>query len=99
VGERGGEENSQMGGGGGLRIFWTLVTLAGIAGWGIGARELMSSKERVVSVTVTEESYLKAQDLCNRYMRTANGVIGQVALYTAVGEHISLPCRVVLNER
>ena len=78
---------------------WALIVVLGLWGWGLAAREMNAPKERIVPVPVTEESYEKAQELCNRYMRTANGVIGQVALYTSVGEHLSLPCRVVLNEK
>ena len=83
-----------------VNLGWCLVIVLGIFGWGLAAKDIAAtSRERFVQVAVTEESYLKARDLCERYMRTANGVIGQVALYTIVGEHLSLPCRVVLNEK
>ena len=81
-----------------LFLFWSLVTVGGMAGWGLVVKELMAPNERVVQVVVTEESFLHAKDLCRKYMVGANGaVFGQVALYTKVGEHLSLPCRIVVK--
>lgn len=77
-----------------LFLFWSVVVVGGMAGWGLIGKELAAPNERVVQVMVTEESFNHAHSLCLKYGKGEKILVG---METAKREGVTVPCRVVLN--